>query len=48
MFTQDRQAEWGDLAANTAGILTAWLIAGQGRAGWAYRAFDRLRRGRLS
>ena len=31
-------AEWGDRAANVAGILTAWLIAGQGRAGWGLRA----------
>ena len=36
--TAERAAEWGDLAANSAGILTAWLIAGGGRAGWAYRA----------
>jgi VanZ family protein len=38
LFTEDRMAEWGDLAANVAGILTAWLIAGQGRAGWGMRA----------
>ena len=43
-FTDDRHAEWGDLAANTAGILTAWLIAGRGRAGWGYRAIGRVRR----
>jgi VanZ family protein len=48
LLTEDRHAEWGDLAANTAGILTAWLIAGRGRAGWGYRAFDRLRRRRVS
>ena len=38
LFTEHRMAEWGDLAANVAGILTAWLIAGQGRAGWGMRA----------
>lgn len=37
-FTEHRSAEWGDLAANTAGIATAWLIAGGGRAGWGLRA----------
>lgn len=40
-FTENRQAEWGDLAANTAGILAAWLAAGQGRAGWGLRWFAR-------
>jgi VanZ family protein len=43
-LTDHRHAEWADLAANTAGILVAWIIAGQGRAGWAYRALGRLRR----
>lgn len=37
-FTVYRSAEWGDLAANTAGIATAWLISAQGRAGWGVRA----------
>ena len=40
-FTENRHAEWGDLAANTAGILAAWLAAGQGRAGWGLRWFAR-------
>jgi VanZ family protein len=38
LLTETRQAEWADLAANTAGILTAWLVAAQGRAGWGLRA----------
>jgi VanZ family protein len=37
-FTEHRSAEWGDLAANTAGIATAWLLSAQGRAGWGLRA----------
>jgi len=37
-LTADRSAEWGDLAANSAGIATAWLISAQGRAGWGLRA----------
>lgn len=37
-FTEQRSAEWADLAANTAGIATAWLISAQGRAGWGLRA----------
>jgi VanZ family protein len=44
LLTEHRHAEWGDLAANTAGILTAWLITGWGRAGWAYRVLARLQR----
>jgi len=47
-WTEHRHAEWGDLAADTAGILAAWLITGQGRAGWGYRLFARLRRSRSS
>jgi len=38
LFTEHRMAEWGDLAADVAGILTAWLVAGQGRASWGLRA----------
>lgn len=46
-FTEQRSAEWADLAANTAGIATAWLISAQGRAGWGLRAGAWLaRRGR--
>jgi VanZ family protein len=40
-WTAHRVAEWGDLLADLAGILTAWLIAGQGRAGWGARAYAR-------
>lgn len=36
-FTAARSPEWADLAANTAGIAAAWLIAGRGRAGWGMR-----------
>lgn len=46
LLTDDRLAEWGDLAANAAGILSAWLIAGSGRAGWGLRIADRFIRGR--
>ncbi len=42
LFTQQRQAEWGDLAANSAGIALAWLVAGGGRSGWGLRAMARL------
>lgn len=46
-LTAQRSAEWGDLAANTAGIATAWLVSAQGRAGWGLRAGAMLaRRGR--
>lgn len=37
-LTDARSPEWADLAANSAGIAAAWLIAGQGRAGWGLRA----------
>jgi VanZ family protein len=40
--TDDRMAEWEDLAANLAGILAAWLVAARGRAGWGLRAAARL------
>lgn len=43
LLTETRTPEWGDLAANTAGILAAWAIAGGGRAGWGMRAIERLR-----
>jgi VanZ family protein len=42
LFTEHRSAEWGDLAADLAGILVAWVVAGQGRAGWGLRAYARL------
>jgi VanZ family protein len=46
LMTDGRVASVADLAANAAGILTAWLIAGQGRAGWGLRAAERLLRRR--
>jgi hypothetical protein len=46
LLTDNRLAGWGDLLANAAGILTAWLIAGSGRAGWGLRFADRFIRGR--
>lgn len=41
LMTDNRVAEWGDLLANVAGVLTAWLIASGGRAGWGLRAATR-------
>ena len=38
LLTELRTADLADLAANAAGIAVAWLIAGQGRAGWGLRA----------
>jgi len=40
LLTEHRVADFADLAANVAGIGTAWLIAGQGRAGWGLRAAE--------
>lgn len=48
LVTSHRSAEWGDLLANVSGILTAWLIAGSGRAGWGIRAAAWLDRRRSS
>lgn len=48
LLTDNRVADLADLAANAAGILAAWLIAGQGRAGWGLRALARLSRQRPS
>ena len=48
LLTEHRVADFADLAANTAGIATAWLMAGQGRAGWGLRAFSWLSRQRPS
>jgi hypothetical protein len=45
LMTDHRMAEWGDLLANAAGIFTAWLVAGGGRAGWGYRIAARFIRG---
>jgi VanZ family protein len=38
LLTDHRAAEWTDLLANTVGIVAAWLLAAQGRAGWGLRA----------
>ena len=38
LLTDHRTADLADLGANAAGIAVAWLIAGQGRAGWGLRA----------
>jgi VanZ family protein len=38
VLTEHRSAEWADLAANAAGVATAWLLAAHGRAGWGLRA----------
>lgn len=46
VMTDHRVAEWADLLANAAGVATAWLIAGGGRAGWAPRVAARLIRER--
>jgi VanZ family protein len=35
LLTETRHADGADVAANAAGILCAWIIAGSGRAGWA-------------
>ena len=48
LLTSHRAAEWGDLLANVLGVLTAWLIAGSGRAGWGIRAAAWLDRRRSS
>ncbi len=41
LLTDHRVADLADLAANAAGIATAWLVAGWGRAGWGLRAVAR-------
>jgi VanZ family protein len=46
LLTDQRMAEWADLLANAAGILTAWLIAAGGRAGWGLRLAGRFIRSR--
>lgn len=48
LLTSNRAAEWGDLLANVLGVLTAWVIAGSGRAGWGIRAAAWLDRRRSS
>jgi VanZ family protein len=48
LLTAHRVADFADLAANVAGIGAAWLIAGQGRAGWGFRAAERLSERRRS
>lgn len=48
LLTDHRVADFADLAANIAGIGAAWLIAGQGRAGWGLRAGEWLSERRRS
>jgi VanZ family protein len=48
LLTDHRNADMRDLAANTAGILAAWMIAAQGRSGWGLRAFAWVSRRRAS
>ena len=48
LLTDHRVADPADLAANAAGIAAAWLIAGQGRAGWGLRAVAWLSQRRTS
>ena len=46
LFTKTRTADWTDVLANTAGVMTAWWLVRR-RAGWALLAeawFDSLRR----
>lgn len=45
-LTASRSAEWADLAANGAGVATAWLLVVRGGAGWGLRAGARLSRRR--
>lgn len=40
-WTNTRMAEWADMLANAAGVMAAWVVAGGGRAGWAYRVAAR-------
>jgi hypothetical protein len=35
LWTDNRQADWMDLAANAAGIAGAWLLVSDSRAGWS-------------
>lgn len=48
LVTDRRLSEWADVAANAAGILTAWLIVARGRAGWGLRMAASLDRRRSS
>lgn len=48
VVTDRRLSEWADVAANAAGILTAWLIVARGGAGWGLRAAARLDQHRSS
>ncbi|MGH8250973.1 MAG: hypothetical protein ACREVI_09825 [Steroidobacteraceae bacterium] len=41
VLTDTRLAEWTDLLANAAGVVTAWIVAAGGGAGWAYRVAAR-------
>ena len=44
LWTEDRDGDWRDMAANGAGVLAAWLIVRNGRSNWARHIEDWLRR----
>jgi len=44
VFTETRDGDWRDMAANAAGVLAAWLIVRNGRSNWARHVEDWLRR----
>lgn len=44
LFTETREGDWRDMAANAAGVLAAWLIVRNGRSNWARHVEDWLRR----
>lgn len=44
LWTETRQGDWRDMAANGAGVLAAWLIVRNGRSNWARYVEDWLRR----
>ncbi len=43
-WTETREGDWRDMAANGAGVLAAWLIVRNGRSNWARHIEDWLRR----
>lgn len=46
VLTVDRMADWGDLAADAAGILSAWLLLARRGTGWARLVYDWIARRR--
>jgi VanZ family protein len=44
LWLEERQADWRDMLANSAGVACAWLIAHGDRSGWARHIEDWLRR----